>query len=287
MPRILPLALLSLGLTGCSAHISESAFIAQDKAVSPYQDAELNQWQARFPGKSLKRLQLTSQDQAAVLHGLLLDDPDSKELIFFIPGNGMKVAKGGIEVMETLADLGRDVAIFDRRGLGASTGKATVANQISDAVQQYHYLRRELEPSFVTVHGFSLGSFVAGQLAKRQDVDALVLQGSATNVDDWIDESTPWFMKPFLTVEVDEAFRGVDNQQVVARDYDGPLLVIGGEQDEQVPVVLSQRLFEASRSSQKQLLIVQGAGHGNMLEGKEELSRYRAFLDKLGGGVER
>lgn len=236
MPRILPFALLSLGLMGCSTHISESAFIAQDKAVNPYHDAELSQWQARFPGKSLKRLQLTSQDREAVLNGLLLDDPDSQDLIFFIPGNGMKVAEGGIEVMESSAGLGRDVAIFDRRGLGASSGKATVANQISDAMKQYHYLRQELAPNSITVHGYSLGSFVAGQLAKRQDVDALVLQGSATNVDDWIDESTPWFMKPLLTVEVDDAFRTVDNQAVVAKDYDGPLLVIGGEEDEQVPV---------------------------------------------------
>ena len=39
--------------------------------------------------------------------------------------------------------------------------------------------------------GYSLGSFIAAHLVKEQAVKALVLQGSATNVDDWVDAKTP------------------------------------------------------------------------------------------------
>ena len=268
-------------LFGCSAHIRENSFIAQDKEIINFSSADLNSWKVLFPEHKLKPIQILTKNDSTLLRGLFLAHGSSEDVIFFIPGNGMKVSEGGIDAIQTLAKLEKSIVIFDRRGSGASEGEATISSLISDSIDQYQFIKNELHASLVIVHGYSLGSFVAGQLAKNEPIDALVLQGSATNVDDWIDKSIPWYTKPFLTVEVDEAFNAIDNRVVVADYYKGPLFVIGAENDEQVPVELSELLFNASNSSNKELLIVEDANHGNMLDNNKELLIYKKFLTSI------
>ncbi|MBU2978754.1 alpha/beta fold hydrolase [Alteromonas sp. C1M14] len=268
-------------LLGCSGHIRESSFIGQDKEVTNYSSSNIDSWATRFPEHTIKPIQLLTKDDSILLQGLHLQHSSSQDVIFFIPGNGMKVSNGGIDAIQTLAKLDKSIVMFDRRGLGASGGKATVSSLVRDSIEQYHFIKNELHAKSVIVHGFSLGSFIAGQLAKSEPVDALVLHGSATNVDDWIDKSIPWYTKPFLTLEVDDVFKSVDNKIVVSEYYKGPLFVIGAENDEQVPVELSELLFNSSQSSNKKLLIVENANHVNMLENPEALSTYKSFLASI------
>ncbi len=276
--KLFSLIILS-SLLGCSGHIRESSFIAQDVVVTDFQAQEIKAWQNAFTHHKLERLSLVSQNDDVLLKGLLLDSPNSKDVIFYIPGNGMKVSRGGINALKILAKLDKDIVIFDRRGLGASNGTATLSNLIDDSVLAFQFIKNELKAKSIVVHGYSLGSFIAAQLAKKEVVSALVLQGSATNVDDWIDKKTPWYTKPFLTIEVDETFRAVDNEVVVADHYRGPLLIIGGENDQQVPAELSQLLYNASKSANKKLMIVDNADHGTMLDNPEEIALYKQFLD--------
>lgn len=269
------------GLSACTAYIREDSFIAQEDNNAEYSAEEIETFQHKFPDFSVKPLAMQAGDILAPLRGLMLDNPKSKDMIIFIPGNGMSVTKDGIKAFERLQSMNRDIVFFDRRGMGASEGDATVAQLGEDAVAKLRFLRKAFNPDSVVVHGFSLGSFVAGHLAKSADIDGLVLEGSATNVDDWIDESTPWYAKLFLTIEVDEPFYAIDNEAVVSTHYTGPLLVIGGENDGQVPVELSTRLFEVSISSNKTLLIVEDADHGEMLDGEKALAQYQAFLNSI------
>mgnify|MGYP000367010116 CR=1 FL=1 len=268
-------------LLGCSGHIRENSFITQDKVVTNYQALELERWQNFFVDHKLEQLSLITQNDKVELKGLFLDYPNSQDVIFYIPGNGMKVSNGGIEALKTLAKLEKDIVIFDRRGLGASNGKATIAKLIDDSVEELQFIKNKLNAEAIIVHGYSLGSFVAGQLAKHKQVDALILQGSATNVDDWIAKKTPWYTKPFLTIEVDEAFKTVDNKIVVSEFYHGPLLIIAGEKDQQVPVELSTALYKASKSTNKKLMIVADADHGTMLDEPKEVELYKQFLKSI------
>lgn len=282
MYKKITLLIMLFTLLGCTGHIREDSFITQDKNITNYADSDIESWQKLFPEHNLKPLKLITQNDSTMLQGLFLKHPKSKDVIFFIQGNGMKVREGGIEVLQTLAKLGKSIVIFDLRGLGASGGKATIASAVDDSIEQYHFIKNKLNAQSIIVHGYSLGSFIAGQLAAKEPIDALVLQGSATNVDDWIDKKVPWYSKPFLTIEVDDAFRLIDNKVVVSNLYSGPLFVIGAENDEEVPVELSELLFNASQSTNKELLIVENAHHGNMLNNPREISIYNKFLESLG-----
>lgn len=275
------LVIILSALVGCSGHLRESSFITQDDAITEYQDLALSKWQASFSQHKLTQLNLVTESDNVTLKGLFLDSPTSQDVIFYIQGNGMRVSEAGIPALKTLAKLGKDIVIFDRRGLGASSGKATIANLADDSIEQYRFIKDTLKAKSIIVHGYSLGSFIAAQLAKNQAVDALVLQGSATNVDDWIDKKTPWYTKPFLTIEIDDVFNTVDNELVVSNFYSGPLLIIGGENDEQVPVELSHLLYNASISENKKLVIVEGADHGSTLDKPNEIALYKQFINSI------
>ena len=273
--------LLIVGIFSCSATIKEDNFIAQSKKIKLYDKAMLASWQQEFPNHTLNAISLTSKDNSSLLKGVHLDNHTSDDVIFLIPGNGMEVEKGGIGMMLLLAELGADIVIFDRRGLGASSGKATINNLAADANEQYQYIQSTLTANKIIVHGYSLGSFIAAQIAKTQPVHGLVLHGSATNVDDWVEAKTPWYMAPFLTVDIDENFNIVDNKVVVEKDYDGPLLIIAGENDQQVPPELSEQLYRASQSKNKVLVMVKDASHGDMLAAPATITSYVTFLTSL------
>ncbi len=281
MYKILLSIVITTTISGCSAIIKEDKFIYQEDLVAPYLEVDLQSWQSKYPAQKLIPLSLKTKDKSAILNGLFLDNPDSEDVIFFIQGNGMTVSNSIDKSFERLTSLGKDIVYFDRRGSGASNGKATINNLSSDALEQISYINDNIKPSSIIVHGYSLGSFVAGHIAKFSSIDALVLEGSATNVTEWIDKKVPWYTKPFLTVEIDEAFHTVDNTKVLSEYYSGPLLIIGAENDEQVPVELSQKLFKASKSKNKKLLIVEGADHSAMLDNEEELNIYKSFLSSI------
>ena len=268
-------------LFSCTATLEENKFIAQSKEVNLYDNETVNDWKKQFPEHELNTISLKTADESAQLEGLYLDNPKSNTLLFLIQGNGMEVKKGGIDMLHSLALLPVDILIFDRRGVGASSGEATFNNLISDINEQFHFIKSKFKSDKDIVHGYSFGSFIAAQLAKSQNIDALVLQGTATNVDDWIEAKTPWYVQPFLTVNIDPVFHLVDNQVVVAEQYQNPLLIIAGEKDQQVPAELSQQLYNASQSKNKKLIIVEGANHGDMFKDPATTATYIEFLATL------
>lgn len=270
-----------LNLAACSAQLTQKGFIAQDDTLILYSNEQWREWQLKYAAFDLKLISTKidkTADETIVLNGVFLDHPNSKEVIYFLQGNGMTVANSMESVMEFLGKLNRDIVIFDRRGTGASNGEATIKNLITDANHQFDYIEQQLSPDKIIIHGFSLGSFIAAQVAKDKVPNALVLQGSATNVDEWVDARMPWYSKLFVSIEVDPAFYQVDNKMVLAESYKNPLLIIAGENDQQAPVELSRRLFDVSQSQSKQLMVVEDAEHSNMLAETQEIALYKKFL---------
>lgn len=265
--------------TGCTMRISEGTFIAHDEQSTPFTTEFVQELKQSIP-KSDVRLVSIEASQEAQLRGFYIDNPNSETTLMFFQGNGMKVEPHTLSVLTRLSQLGTDIMVIDRRGLGASSGQPSISNLMEDAQLQFDYLITHYQPKKVVVHGYSLGSFIAAQLAKSNDITALVMHGSATNVDDWADEKMPWYM-PFMTLEMSGDFRKADNAQVVAQYYRGPLLVIGGENDDEVSAALSRKLFAASQSLVKELVIVPNADHVTMLDDDNTMKVYGEFIESL------
>ncbi|WP_144211621.1 alpha/beta hydrolase [Shewanella donghaensis] len=265
--------------SACTIRISEDTFIASDQQAVAFTNEFTEQLQQAMPNHSITAVNLNTSDQVR-LNGFYIDNPHSETTLIFFQGNGMKVEPHSLAALTTLSTLNTDIFVMDRRGLGASEGQPSIRNIQVDAKQQLDYLYQQYQPQKVILHGYSLGSFIAADLAKDNKVDALVLHGSATNADDWVDEKTPWYLL-FTSIEMPEDFRRVDNEQVVAQYYKGPLLVIGAENDDEVPASLSEKLYAASQSEVKELIMVPNVGHQGMLDNANAMSRYQAFVQAL------
>jgi pimeloyl-ACP methyl ester carboxylesterase len=259
--------------------ISEETFIAHNEQPIPYTPEFVDKLKGDHPQSVITPVIIEGSQQAK-LRGFYIDNPTSDTVMMFFQGNGMKVAPHSLSALKTLSQLNTDILIVDRRGLGASSGTPSIENLMEDAQLQLDYVYAEYHPKKIIVHGYSLGSFVAAQLAKNNPIDALVMHGSATNVDDWADEKTPWYM-PFMTLEMSGNFRAADNRQVLAEHYTGPILIIGGESDQEVSAELSRKLYAASQSAVKQLIIVPKASHVSMLDDTHTMEVYQNFIDDL------
>lgn len=280
MKKIALASIITL-LCGCSVQINESNFIAQAETVTPYSSDFIHQLNVATPNHIVKHIVVPAEQGAVTLHGIHLDRPHTNNTILYIPGNGMSVENAAQTALLNLTEYHADIVVFDRRGLGASNGVSKIASLVEDAQMSYDYVKKQLNADSVIVHGFSLGSFVAAQVAKTRPIDGLIMQGSATNIQEWIDKAIPWYKKALVDVQVDDVFFTVDNKDVVSRFYSGPLLVIGGGEDKQTPVSLSHALFLASQSSDKKIVISDEAGHYQMFDNEKVRSTYKGFIEKL------
>ncbi|GGP70519.1 hypothetical protein GCM10009347_39520 [Shewanella algicola] len=281
--KMITVAMISttmLIISGCTVRLSEESFIANDKEPVAFSTEFTQALQQAMPDHVISQLNLEASDNVK-LNGFFIDNPNSNTTLVFYPGNGMKIQPHCLADLTALSALNTDILVMDRRGIGASEGKPRINNIILDAQQQLDYVQQQYQPGKIILHGYSLGSFIAAELARNNKIDALVLHGSATNADDWVDEKTPWYMAPFMTLEMPEGFRKTDNKQVVAQYYQGPLLVIAGEDDEEVPPALSEKLFAASKSANKQFIMVPKVGHQGMLEEATTMQQYQTFITEL------
>jgi pimeloyl-ACP methyl ester carboxylesterase len=166
--------------------------------------------------------------------------------------------------------------LFDYRGYGRSGGVPTVANMQEDALKLFDYANAKF-PGKVFVHGHSLGSFVAAYVAQQRPVRGLVLEATANNALDWAKANVPWYVRPFVDIEVSASLQAIDNTKVLAR-FSQPSLVLAGSRDRVTPEQLGRKVFDAIGGASKQIMVVEGASHSDILKNPDALATYCKFL---------
>jgi hypothetical protein len=198
--------------------------------------------------------------------------------VLYFGGNAFHLDRHGAQLLPLLASCGTDVAVFDYRGYGRSSGEPSVATMAADALRAFDRVSAGA-PGRVIVHGQSLGSFMAAHVARqRPQACALVLEATSTTVQDWAAANVPWYARPFLRVEVAESLRGVDNVAAVT-GYRGASLVLAGDGDKITPLPLAQKVYAALPGA-KQWLVAQGAGHNTIFGHKDVMPAYCSFVNR-------
>lgn len=252
LPILLPLALMA----GCKTiEVKESSFIRPDVQTKAKPLPE----QAFENGTALE----VARPDGALLRGVLVSRPGADRTLLYFGGNMFHLDESGKRVVAALQGCKVNVAIFDYRGYGRSSGMPTVANMSGDALAIYDALAARF-PGKVAVHGQSLGSFVAAGLAQERPVRSVVLETTATTALEMVENSVPWYYKPFVTIKVDDALGAVDNVKVASR-IQAPLLVLAGGKDKLTPAFMSQRVFDAAPVTRKQLVVLPDSHHNNVL----------------------
>ena len=161
-----------------------------------------------------------------------------------------------------LARRGVGVLMIDWPGQGESDGMMRMGEperQALHAAIDFMSEREDVEQGRIGALGFSLGSYIVAQVSAlgafgdaEQQTEAQF--GSGGRLSRWsasLADHKAGFASGIL--------RPVD---LVGRIAPRSLLVVAGDHDRDVPLVLSQRLFEAA-GPPRMLWIIRGAGHGN------------------------
>ncbi|MFZ6656320.1 alpha/beta hydrolase [Undibacterium sp. TJN19] len=272
---------MSLSLSACmTVHVSENNFIHPDSRSGvtineKFDDAEL---QRALPGASLQKLTLDTTE-AQVLQGVDVRQAAARATVLYFGGNMFHIDNSARHVVSALGQCKVNVVMFDYRGYGRSSGEPGVINMQSDALRIYDLVRAQTSGKLI-VHGQSLGSFIAGHVAKNRPVDGLILESTATNAHDWAMATAPWFARPFINIELSPAVQGIDNAAAVS-SYHGPALVLVGDKDNVTPQHLGRKVFEALPGASRRFVISPGGGHNGLLQRADIMDAYCGFIDTV------
>lgn len=179
---------------------------------------------------------------------------DGLPTVIYFHGNSSNLS-GRWQRFKMILDSGYGLYAPTYRGYAGSEGSPSETAIISDALE--HFDRAAAAGTPIIVHGESLGTGVATAVAaERPDAGLLVLEAPYTALVDMAFESYPWLPVGLLMKD-----------PMKTRDRIGkvetPVLIIHGTEDSIIPVEHGERLFEYA-SHPRELLIVEGAGHGDL-----------------------
>jgi len=171
-------------------------------------------------------------------------------------GNGGNLTHRYTRFQEMLA-AGSAVLALDYRGYGKSHGRPTERGLYRDADAAYDYLAKAgFRPDQMIIHGESLGTAVAVDLAARRPCASVVLEAPFTSAKD--------VARTVLPVIGPSLIWGFDSRAKIGRIH-APVFFIHGDRDEVIPLRLGQALFAAAPQP-KSFWLVPGAGHNDIAE---------------------
>jgi fermentation-respiration switch protein FrsA (DUF1100 family) len=201
---------------------------------------------------------------------------DRRLTVLFFSGNAGNRAMRAPFAAE-LANRGISTLLVDYRGYGGNPGRPTESGLAADARAARAYLaqRPGADATRIVYFGESLGTGVAVRLATEHPPRALVLRSPFTSLVDIGRRAYP-----FLPVRLMLADRFASIDRVAGLSC--PVLVIAGTHDSIVPANQSEQLFEAVRSPNKKLLMIDGADHNDyeLLAGTGLINATVEFISK-------
>ncbi|TKJ28151.1 MAG: alpha/beta hydrolase [Chloroflexi bacterium B3_Chlor] len=211
-------------------------------------------------------------------------EPEAPAILYW-HGNGEIAADyDGIAPMYTR--LGITLLVADYRGYGRSDGTPSCSSLLTDAVTVFEavgpaFQDHGLAPSRIYVMGRSLGSAAAIEVAVHagEQLAGLIIESGFADT---------FALLGRLAVPLEGATEDQDcfgNATKIGR-VTIPTLIIHGQDDPLIPATDGQELYRRSAAGHKQLVLVPGAGHNDlMLVKRDEYFRaIHRFVQAPSGG---
>ncbi|MFL6449013.1 MAG: alpha/beta hydrolase [Bryobacteraceae bacterium] len=191
----------------------------------------------------------------------------------FLHGNAGNVTHR-VDHAESVKKAGSAILVLDYRGYGRSEGRPSEAGLYRDADAAYdEVVRRGYPPSRIIVHGESLGTAVATELASRRHCAALILESPLASLSRMATQVVP-VLGPVLA-------HGFNTERRIG-DVRVPVLIIHGDADDIVPFSQGRAVFERANQP-KTFWQVNGARHNDLLyvAGNDYVNRLKAFYASI------
>lgn len=181
--------------------------------------------------------------------------PDSPLCILLLHGNGEDL-RNRSAIAERLVDEGYGVLQVEYRGFAGNPGRPSEQGLYSDGRAALKLL--ESTGRAVVIHGYSLGSGVAVQLATETRCAGLILEAPFTSVVAVAKARLSWLPVERLTRDRYDSLSKIGRVRA-------PLLIYGGDEDLVIPPAHFEQLYAAANKPSK-FFLIRGAGHVDVWE---------------------
>tara|TARA_B100001248_G_scaffold262537_1_gene259255 strand:- start:25718 stop:26506 length:789 start_codon:yes stop_codon:yes gene_type:complete len=193
-------------------------------------------------------------------------NPEAEHTLLYSHGNGQDI--GMITpLMEKYQAAGWAVLAYDYPGYGTSHGEPSEEGCYQAVNAAYAHLTEtlDIDPSEIVLYGYSLGSGPSTDLARREPVAGLIVEGAFVSIHGVYTRYNPLPWNVF-------------NNICKLEEIEVPSLFIHGTEDTVVAFWNGQALYKASQA-RKMALWAEGAAHGNLIDLEGE--RYWNTLEKF------
>lgn len=204
-----------------------------------------------------------------------LPHPEAVKTVLFFHGNGGNISHRGDSIY-IFHKLKFNVLIVDYVGYGDSDGSPSEMGlyQSADTAWEYLVKTKNINQDSIIIFGRSLGGAVATDLASRVKAGGLILESTFSSVRDILDIKMPK-LSPFIYLRY-----SMDSLSKLS-SVDESVLIIHSAEDEVIPFLLGQKLFDAVESKKVFLKISGGHNDGFMQSIRPYMQTLRLFSQTM------
>lgn len=226
------------------------AYVFQDRLIFPVVSSR--QEPAEVGVSDMDVVSVRTRDGLDLLGWYKAPGETGKPTLLLFHGNGETVAWNG-HIARSLIDAGYGVYMAEYRGYGGNPGTPSESGLYEDGRAALDFLEKRGDP--VVLHGYSLGSGVAVQLATERRIEALILEAPYTSIAEIGARLLPFLPADRLTRHRFDSLSKIGRVRA-------PLLIYYGTRDAVIPLDQPGRLF-AVANDPKRLVALDGADHVN------------------------
>lgn len=222
-------------------------------------------------GLEFTPLTVTTAD-GETLQAWWLENPAARVEIVLFHGNSGNLSDS-LPFIASARRQGHSVLAFDYRGYGNSTGSPSEEGLYRDAeaIVNEFWARYHKAGRRVIYWGRSLGCAVGAYATRHRAPAAVIMESGFPDTASLVSESV---LLSGLTIFGSYRFPAAE----LMRGFEGPVLVLHGDEDSIIPLASSRHLFERLPVTSKTLQIIAGADHDSVVEWAEFWGPINAFL---------
>lgn len=226
------------------------------------------------PGRRVEPVSVRMRD-GINLAGILVSSASAARgpLVIYFGGNAQEATSFAPAVPELYGE--RAVLLVNYRGYGASEGRPGEAALVADGIELFDWAakRPDIDPSRIALHGVSLGTGVAVQVAAARPARCVVLTSPFASLLDIARELHPWLPVSWL-------LRHPFDSLARAPSIRAPALFLMGSADTTIPPRHSERLA-SQWGGPVERVTFEGFGHNDIDINPRYPATILAFLDRL------
>ena len=269
-PAVAWLGFLVLAAVVAYAAITALVWVGQERLLffpqAPFGKA------AAPPAWSLEDVSFKARDGTLLAGVLVKPAVERAPLVIYYGGNAEEVTAYASQAADS---YGERAALFvNYRGYGKSGGKPAEAAMVSDAVEIFDWAARraDLDATRVALHGRSLGTGVAVQVAAARPARCVILTSPFDSARDVAKQIYSW-------LPVDMLLRHPFDSAAHAPRLRMPALFLMGDADQLIPVRHSERLASLWGGPVERVTL-EGFGHNDLSVTPRYDEAVRAFLGR-------